>query len=346
MVLLFELVFEKMLTNQRLRPSPDRRSGNSMHANFSEKGWKWTLGLFCLVENITIVPFSDFICARIKTDWCLALHTLKCCIFFSSITPSTPCEVFYPHLLLINLSPFLSPPASLWGPEGGRSSTDADIWSPYKLKPQSQHHTSFPSFYTSPTSDTCGFFKDKRHGVISVPVTSAHSYWFLVFFPLLVYVESVVCLCSASVGGLCPFCLKDTSNSGQRDARCFGRHRNSYFFLRLPLTLVIVFYFLHFYGKHHKTEERRTSSRPCFRCLLEKCIIFWKEKCCFISETKHELVWNYSVQFRWSKQLSATLDVSTDSFWLLLGGKLEGPFMHRCSALEQIFKKCMLLFYI
>lgn len=80
---------------------------------------------------------------------------------------------------------------------------------------------------------------------------------------------------------------------------------------------------------------RQTSSHPCFRCLLEKRIIFWKEKCCFISKTKHELVWNYSLQFRWSKQLSTTLHVSTDSFSLPLGGKSEGPFMHRRSALEQ-----------
>lgn len=233
-------------------------------------------------------------------------------------------------------SPFLSLPSSLWGPEGGRSGTDADIWSPYKLKPQSQHHTSSPSFYTSPTSDTCGFFKDKRHGVISVPVTSAHSYWFLVFFPLMVYVESVVCLCSASVGGFCPFVWKthQTVARGTHDA-LDGIGMVIFCSLRLSLTLVIVFHFLPFYGKHHKTEERRTSSRPCFRCLLEKRIIFWKEKCCFISKTKHELVWNYSVQFRWSKQLSTTLDVSTDSFSLPLGGKSEGSFMHHRSALEQ-----------
>lgn len=60
--------------------------------------------------------------------------------------------------------------------------------------------------FTYPQHQTrAAFFKDKRHGVISVPVTSAHSYWFLVFFPPLVYVESVVCLCSSSVGGLSPF---------------------------------------------------------------------------------------------------------------------------------------------
>lgn len=52
---------------------------------------------------------------------------------------------------------------------------------------QTQHHrtTIFPlllcsdddsSFTMSPTSDTCGFFKDVRHGVISAPGTSAHSY--------------------------------------------------------------------------------------------------------------------------------------------------------------------------
>lgn len=170
----------------------------------------------------------------------------------------------------------------------------------------------------------------KRHGVISVPVTSAHSYWFLVFFPLLVYVESVVRLCSASVGGLCPFVWKthQTVARGTHDA-LDGIGTVIFCSFRLSLTLVIVFHFLPFCGKHHKTEERQTSSRLCFRCLLEKCIIFWKEKCCFISKTKHTLVWNYSVQFRWSKQLRTTLHVSTDSFSLQLGGKSEGPFLLR-----------------
>lgn len=158
--------------------------------------------------------------------WCNAHWNVAAFCFFSSthslniiIKSFTP-SYFWWNRPLAFPSPFLSLPPSLWGPEGGRSGTDADIWSPYELKPQSQHHTSFPSFYTSPTSDTCGFFKDKRHGVISVPVTSAHSYWFLVFFPLLVYVESVVCLCSASVGGLCPFVWKthQTAARGTHDA--------------------------------------------------------------------------------------------------------------------------------
>lgn len=277
------------------------------------------------MANITVIP-SDFICTC-KTNWCLVLWSLKhCCCFFFSSPHSLNSMSSLLHLLLMkphacftfafSLSSCIPLRTRRWQERHWRwhmksIQTEAIVLAPHIL-----------SFYTSPTSDTCGFFKDKRHGVISVPVTSAHSYWFLVFFPLLVYVESVVCLCSASVGGLCPFVWKthQTVARGTHDA--LDRIGMVIFCsIRLSLTLVIVFHFLPFYGKHHKTEERRTSSHLCFRCLLEKCIIFWKEKCCFISKTKHELVWNYSVKFRWSKQLSATLHVSTHSFSLLLGGK-------------------------
>lgn len=92
-----------------------------------------------------------------------------------------------------------------------------------------------------------------------------------------------------------------------------------------------------------RQKKRQTSSRPCFRCLLKKCIIFWKEKCSFISKTKHELVWNYSVQFRWHKQLSATSHVSTDSSSLLLGDKSASPQCFEAKNMQD-FKQ--LLFYI
>lgn len=107
------------------------------------------------------------------------------------------------------------------------------------------------------------------------------------------------------------------------------------FFALLRCLWSLFFIFSPFMENIIRQKKRQTSSRPCFRCLLKKCIIFWKEKCSFISKTKHELVWNYSVQFRWSKQLSATSHVSTDSSSLLLGDKSEGPFLHRRSALEQ-----------
>lgn len=195
--------------------------------------------------------------------------------------------------------------------------------------PEGSHSLStthpFLPFNTSPTSDDMG--------VISAPVTSAHSYWFLVFFPLLVYVESVVCLCSASVGGFCPFVWKthQTVARGTHDAWT-AAERLVFALWGCHWLCSLFFIFSRFMeniirqkkdGRHHA----RVSA-----ALLEKWIIFWKEICCFISKTKHELVWNYSAQFRWSKQLSATFHLSTDSFSLLLGGKSEGPFMHRCSA--------------
>lgn len=111
--------------------------------------------------------------------------------------------------------------------------------------------------------------------------------------------------------------------------------------LRCRCLWSLFFIFSPFMENIIRQKKRQTSSRPCFRCLLKKCIIFWKEKCSFISKTKHELVWNYSVQFRWSKQLSATSHVSTDSSSLLLGDKSEGPFLHRHSALEQ--RTCRIL---
>lgn len=114
----------------------------------------------------------------------------------------------------------------------------------------------------------------------------------------------------------------------------------------------LFFIFSSFMENSIRQKKRQTSSRPCFRCLLKKCIIFWKEKCHFISKTKHELAWNYSVPFRWSKQLSATLHVSTHSSSLVLGGKSEVPLLQHCSALERrtqrffLSSRCHVLFML
>lgn len=83
---------------------------------------------------------------------------------------------------------------------------------------QLQHHSTDPFlctprmtidvFYTSPTSDTCGFFKHQWHGVISVLGTSAHFYiGFSVLSTAHLYGKSCAPL-FCSVGGFCPFVWK------------------------------------------------------------------------------------------------------------------------------------------
>lgn len=86
--------------------------------------------------------------------------------------------------------------------------------------------------FTHPQHQTrVAFFKDKRHGC---HLCASHICSLLLVFSVL----STPALCGKCCvplfcfcGGFLSLCLKDTSNSGQRDARCLGRQRNGYFLL-------------------------------------------------------------------------------------------------------------------
>lgn len=205
-----------------------------MHANSSEKGSDLTSAPSCFVLN----EITWWLCPNVRTDGHfgpLKFETLH--FLLVVLTPWSSHQVFYPHLLLTGPHIcFLFCFSLSLHPSKDQKVAGVALTPTYEVHTGWSHSlsTTHPLLlFTRPQHQTrvAFFFKDKRHGVISVPVTSAHSYWFLVFFPLLVYVESVVCLCSASAGGFVSLCLNKTSNRGQRDAWCLGRDRDGYFLL-------------------------------------------------------------------------------------------------------------------
>lgn len=285
-------------------------------------------------------PLRDFSCTSMKTDRCFGAMNFETLqffkIFFILYTPWTQRQVVFPHLLLMKTHGCSSRSSSIplrtrrwhWRWHVKSIETEATVSAPHILSfllhiPNIRH--------------VWLFFKDIRHGC---HLCASHICSLLLVFSVLSTpglcgkcCVPLFCFC----GGFVSLCLKDTSNSGQRDAWCLGRDRNGYFLLSLAVIdfghcFLFSPVFMENIIRQKKDGRHRTRVSA---VLLEKCIIFWKEICCFISKTKHELVWNYSAQFRWSKQLGATLHVSTDSFSLPLGGKSEGPLMHRRSALEQ-----------
>lgn len=197
-----------------------------MHANSSEKGTDLRLPAWWLCPSVRTDGHFGPLTFETLHFFVGCTHSLK---FTSSLLPTSTFDgaTYWLSLLLFSLS---------LHPSKAQKVAGVALTPTYEVHTGWSHSlsTTHPLLlFTRPQHQTrvAFFFKDKRHGVISVPVTSAHSYWFLVFFPLLVYVESVVCLCSASVGGFVSLCLKKTSNRGQRDAWCLGRDRDGYFLL-------------------------------------------------------------------------------------------------------------------
>lgn len=90
----------------------------------------------------------------------------------------------------------------------------------------------------SPTSDTCGFFKDEQHGVISALGTSAHSYsrFSVLSIPHLYGKCCVPLFC----GGLLSLCLKKTSNRVRGAHDGLNMIKMAIFYSLTSLSLAIV----------------------------------------------------------------------------------------------------------
>lgn len=98
---------------------------------------------------------------------------------------------------------------SHWGPEGGRSGTAEDTWGECKLQPtqQFQHHKAFSLCSSNDDRPfTCPWHQ--THVAFSKTNDMSSLCWahlltltlVLVFFPIHIYMESVVCLCSVLWG--------------------------------------------------------------------------------------------------------------------------------------------------
>lgn len=157
---------------------------------------------------------------------------------------------------------------SHWGPEGGRSGTvdDAPAENNLQHTQQLQHHRTFPlcssnddRCFTCPQHQTHVAFSNTNDMVSSL--CRAHLLTLtlvLVFFPLHIYMESVVCLCS--VGGFCPFVWKRHQTGPEGHMMAWTWLRRLFFVLWHCHWPQLSFFLSSFDGKlHHKAEKRKVT---------------------------------------------------------------------------------------
>lgn len=203
-------------------------------AGSSEEGWEWTSGPPG-PSNISVLPSETLAVQPSRPTRVLVLWTLKPCRFFfffflNLFTSWRACQVFYPRRLLMNDTCLC-----FLHPSEDQKVAGVALRPTREAHPEGSHSlsTTHPFLpFTHPRHQTrVAFFKDKRHGC---HLCASHICSLLLVFSVL----SIPALCGKCCvplfcfcGGFLSLCLKDTSNSGQRDARCLGRQRNGYFLL-------------------------------------------------------------------------------------------------------------------